>query len=149
MSLSSLPGGHAPADEGYATCTAGVRSICDLGAYTQPMRALPLLVLCFVLAACGHDSKPAASTTQQPAIVPVDMKNNQFAPKRIVVHVGQEVRWTNRDPESHTVASQALKLSSEAIGSARTFSYRPRRAGRFKYFCTIHARQTGLLVVRR
>ena len=113
------------------------------------MRTLPLLVLCLALAACGDDTKPAARTAEQPAIVRVDMKDNQFAPKRIVAHVGQEVRWTNRDAVAHTVASSALKLASEAIASKQSFSYRPRRAGRFKYFCTIHAGQTGLLVVRR
>jgi plastocyanin len=46
------------------------------------------------------------------------------------------------------LASADLKLSSEAIRAGKRFSYRPRRRGRFDYYCTIHANQTGVLVVR-
>jgi plastocyanin len=113
------------------------------------MRALPLLVLCLALTACGDAPEPAAEPREQPALVRVDMKGNRFAPRRTVLRLGQEVRWTNRDAVAHTVASQALKLSSEAIEGEQSFSYRPRRAGRFKYYCTIHAGQTGVLIVRR
>jgi plastocyanin len=49
---------------------------------------------------------------------------------------------------AHTVASADLKLSSEAIRGGESFSYRPRRRGRFDYYCTIHANQTGVLIVR-
>jgi plastocyanin len=116
------------------------------------MRALAFTLLGLALAACG-DSPPRAATataTAAPAaaVVRVDMKHNRFTPRRITVRLGETVRWTNRDRVAHTVASQEVKLSSDAIRGGETFSYRPRRAGRFNYFCTIHAGQTGVLNVR-
>ena len=64
------------------------------------------------------------------------------------MHVGQTIRWTNDDAVAHTVASSALRLASEGIRSGDTFTYRPARAGRFPYYCTIHAGQRGVLIVR-
>lgn len=112
------------------------------------MRALLLAALCLVAAGCGDDSRPAPTASKPPHTVEVAMRDNQFAPRRIVVRLGQTVRWTNRDAVAHTVASQQLGLASEAIDGGQTFSYRPTRVGRFKYYCTIHAGQTGVLVVR-
>ena len=112
------------------------------------MRALLIAAVCLAAAGCGDAPKPAPQAREQPAVVQADMSDNRFAPRRIVVRLGQVVRWTNRDAVAHTVASQALKLSSEGIESGDSFSYRPRRAGRFPYYCTIHAGQTGVLVVR-
>jgi len=118
------------------------------------MRAAVLLAVCLSLAACGGSKSPTATdaptatATPGSAVVPVDMTNNRFEPRRVVARLGQEVRWTNRDGVAHTVASQALRLSSEAIRPGETFTHRPRSTGSFKYFCTIHFGQTGRLVVR-
>ena len=76
------------------------------------------------------------------------MKHNKFRPKRVVVRLGQTVRWTNHDQVAHTVAAQRPSIASEAIGPGATFTYRPRRRGTIRYFCTIHANQNGVLVVR-
>ena len=118
-------------------------------------RAVLLAAVCLAAASgCGGDggaepaATAAASAPARPAIVDVAMRHNRFRPHRIVVRLGQAVRWTNRDAVAHTVASQDLKLSSEAIRAGQTFRYRPRRRGRFAYFCTIHAGQTGVLIVR-
>jgi plastocyanin len=148
ISLSSRPVGTRPPPGHYATLAAVVRSSRRPGAYTHSMRALLITAVCLAAAGCGDAPKPAAKAGGEPAIVRVDMKGNRFAPRRIVVRLGQTVRWTNRDAVAHTVAAQKLKLSSEAIRSGQTFGYRPRRAGTFPYYCTIHAGQTGVLVVR-
>jgi plastocyanin len=108
------------------------------------MRRLALIGL--VLAAgCGGDHKapkPAA------AVVQVAMRNIKFVPARVTVKVGQTVRWTNHDTVAHTVASAKLKLASEGIADGQSYEYRAARPGRFAYYCTIHAGQTGVLVVR-
>jgi plastocyanin len=76
------------------------------------------------------------------------MRNIKFVPARTVVRLGQTVRWTNDDQTTHTVASSALRIASEGIGPGETYAYRPTRRGRFAYFCTIHAGQSGVLIVR-
>jgi plastocyanin len=110
------------------------------------MRLIVVVTMAVALAGCGDSPKspkPAAAR-----IVSVQMRDNAFVPARIVVERGQLIRWTNADKVAHTVASSSLKLASEAIRGGETFSYRPARTGRFKYFCTIHFRQRGVLVVR-
>jgi plastocyanin len=107
---------------------------------------------CAGVAACGSAAAPAPTTrpraTRPPAVVAVTMRNIRFMPRRVVVRLGQTVRWTNDDDTAHTVASQSLRIASEAIRPGQTFTYRPRRRGSFFYFCTIHAGQTGRIVVR-
>jgi plastocyanin len=118
------------------------------------MRTLAIAAVCLAAAVAGCSGgggapRPAATATATPAAtVEAGMRHNRFLPRRLVVRLGQTVRWTNRDAVAHTVASQDLRLASEAIRGGETFSYRPRRAGRFAYFCTIHAGQNGVLIVR-
>lgn len=113
------------------------------------MRAATLAAACLAFAACGDSAtRPPSDTPAASAVVDVDMRNNRFEPRRAVAGLGEAVRWTNRDAVAHTVASQELRLSSEAIRPGESFTYRPQRAGSFRYFCTIHFGQRGRLVVR-
>jgi plastocyanin len=116
------------------------------------MRRILCAVLCLGAAGCGGSSNaappPTPTASAQSNVVTVAMRHNRFRPHRVVVRLGKTVRWTNDDPHPHTVASQDLRLASDAIDGGGTFTYRPRRRGSFAYFCTIHAGQTGVLVVR-
>ena len=111
------------------------------------MRRLVLIVL-LAVAGCGGDDKPPAAAPTPAAVVPVAMRNIKFVPARITVKVGQTVRWTNHDKVAHTVASAKLKLASEGIEDGQSYEYRATRPGMFPYYCTIHAGQSGVLVVR-
>jgi plastocyanin len=118
--------------------------------------AILLAALVVTATGCGGDSDggsaptptPTQAAKRPPAVVQVDMKDIKFKPRRIVVRLGQTVRWTNLDNVPHTVASASLRLSSPAIQRDQTFTYRPKRRGSFRYFCTIHANQNGRLIVR-
>ena len=108
------------------------------------MRRLVMIVL-LAVAGCGGSANPAATPSPTPAAVA--MRNIKFVPARISVKVGQTVRWTNHDKVAHTVASARLKLASEGIEAGQSYEYRATRPGTFPYYCTIHAGQTGVLVV--
>jgi plastocyanin len=111
------------------------------------MRVILLAALCLTTVGCGSAAQPTTTPTPTATVVNADMRHNRFAPTRLPVRLGQTVRWTNRDAVAHTVASQDLRLSSDAIRAHQTFAYRPRHVGRFTYYCTIHAGQTGVLIV--
>lgn len=117
------------------------------------MRPFPAIALCVTVAACGGSPEKKAAETATPApppaVVQVTMRHNRFHPARIALQVGQTVRWTNDDTVVHTVASGSLHLSSEGIAGGHIYTYRARRPGRFAYYCTIHAGQTGVLVITK
>jgi plastocyanin len=116
------------------------------------MRAIVLAAVLVLAVGCGGTEHAARSTdttnVKGVGSAQVMMRHNRFLPHRVEVRLGQTVRWTNHDAVAHTVASEVLHLSSDAIRAGESFSYRPRGRGRFAYYCTIHAGQTGVLVVR-
>jgi plastocyanin len=101
------------------------------------------------LAASGAaPAAPSGPPSATAAPVEVIMRGNKFRPRRVVVRLGRAVRWRNRDRAPHTVVSRDNRIASEAIRRGETFTYRPRRRGTVRYFCTIRADQRGVLVVR-
>jgi plastocyanin len=113
------------------------------------MRRIVLAALCLAAAGCGASGASTPAPTATPSnVVNVVMRDIKFVPATTTVKLGQTVRWTNDDRVAHTVASPRLRLASEAIDGGGRFSYTPRRRGRFPYFCTIHAGQAGVLIVR-
>ena len=120
------------------------------------MGPLPRAAVCLaaaaatVAAACGGaGARPAGSapSATASAVVRVKMRHNRFHPHRIDIQLGTRIRWVNRDHRGHTVASAKLRIASDVIRFGETFRYRPRKRGRFPYYCTIHAGQTGVIVV--
>jgi len=127
-----------------------------LSPYPTLMRSLLLLgVVCGAVlasvaassASSGSQAPSQARAAAQGSVVKVRMRRNRFRPHRVVVRLGQRVRWINRDPRVHTVTSDRLGIN-KVVRRRKTFTFRPRKRGRFAYFCLIHANQTGVLVVR-
>jgi plastocyanin len=117
----------------------------------SPVLLLAGTVLLALGAAAPGVSSPApveSRTTTAAAPVKVVMRDNKFRPHRVVVPLGRTVRWKNLDEAAHTVVTQNQMIRSKAILGGQTFRYRPRKRGRIRYFCTIHAGQDGLLIVR-
>jgi plastocyanin len=111
------------------------------------VRASAVIVL-VVLAGCGSAKLAATSAPTPAAVVPVAMRDIKFVPARVTVTVGQTVHWTNQEKVTHTVASAALKIASEGIAGGQSYEYRATKPGTFPDYCTIHAGQSGVLVVR-
>jgi plastocyanin len=137
--------------------------------------ALACAALALPLAACGDDKESrsgrdagesGATVTTNPTpevrtstqserqesndIVSVGMKNIEFVPEKISVHVGQKIVWTNNEAIPHNVtATDGADFASDTLQKDQTFEYTPTKAGTIKYVCTIHSGQNGEITVTK
>ncbi len=78
----------------------------------------------------------------------VKIDNFSFAPKELTVAVGTTVTWTNHDDIPHTVVStEGNVFKSKVLDTDEKFTYTFTKAGTFPYFCSIHPKMTGKVVV--
>ena len=78
----------------------------------------------------------------------VVVDNFSFAPATATVAVGTTITWTNHDDIPHNVVSTEQKFKSPVLDTDETFSHTFDVAGTYKYYCSIHPRMTGQIVVR-
>jgi len=90
------------------------------------------------------------SVAAAPAAVDVVIDNFAFGPKTLTVARGSTVTWTNKDDDPHTVVSDAdpKLFKSGALDTDDHFAFTFNEAGTFKYFCTLHPRMQGTVVVQ-
>ena len=90
------------------------------------------------------DGKPGTSADRKQVVV----DNFSFTPATAAVPVGMTVTWTNHDDIPHNVVSPEQKFKSPVLDTGDTFSRTFDVAGTYKYYCSIHPRMTGQVVVR-
>ena len=90
----------------------------------------------------------SSAQTLQPATVEVKIDNFSFGPAAITVAVGATVTWTNRDDIPHTVVSTDKVFKSKVLDTDEKFSFTFSQAGTYPYFCSIHPKMTGSVVVQ-
>jgi plastocyanin len=78
----------------------------------------------------------------------VMVDNFSFTPATAAVPVGTTVTWTNHDDIPHNVVSPDQKFKSPVLDTDEMFSHTFETAGTYKYYCSIHPRMTGQVVVR-
>jgi plastocyanin len=78
----------------------------------------------------------------------VVVDNFSFTPATAAVPVGTTVTWTNHDDIPHNVVSPEQKFKSPVLDTDERFSHTFDVAGTYKYYCSIHPRMTGQVVVR-
>jgi len=85
---------------------------------------------------------------QQPTSTEVKIDNFSFNPATLTVAVGATVTWINRDDIPHTVVSTDGVFKSKTLDTDEKFSYTFTKAGTYSYFCSIHPKMTGKIVVQ-
>jgi plastocyanin len=75
------------------------------------------------------------------------IENFTFVPQRLIIKAGTTVTWTNADHIPHVVASTTEAFKSELIDTNDKFSFTFTSAGIYEYFCSVHPRMTGTVVV--
>jgi plastocyanin len=93
---------------------------------------------------------PAVTASNQPSAANVGVKidNFTFGPQTVTVPVGATVTWTNSDDIPHTAVSTDDVFKSKVMDTDEKFSYTFTKAGTYPYYCTIHPKMTGTIVVR-
>jgi Icc protein len=77
----------------------------------------------------------------------VVVDNFSFAPAKAAVAVGSTVTWTNRDDVPHNIVSTDQKFKSPVLDTDEQFSHTFDAPGTYKYFCSIHPKMAGQVVV--
>ena len=108
--------------------------------------AMPLVMALLMLFA----GSPRATANDQPSAANAEVKidNFVFGPQTITVPVGTTVTWTNKDDIPHTVVSTEGVFKSKVRDTDETFSYTFSQAGTYPYFCSVHPKMTGKVVVQ-
>jgi plastocyanin len=108
----------------------------------------PLLVhfpIALVLAAAATEL--VAISRPDPTWHAVAVANGNFAPAMTAVPVGTTVTWTNRDDVPHNIVSTGKKFASPVLDTDEQFSYRFDERGTYPYYCSLHPKMTGQIVV--
>ena len=76
--------------------------------------------------------------------------NFSFGPVTLTVPVGTTVTWTNRDDIPHnTVSTDDPKIfKSKLLDTDEKFSFTFSKPGTYSYFCSIHPKMTGKIIVQ-
>ena len=104
-----------------------------------------VMVLTLLLTASAPQS---GATPPQAASAEVKVDNFSFGPATLTVAVGTTVTWTNRDDIPHTVVSTDKVFKSKVLDTDEKFSFTFAKAGTYPYFCSIHPKMTGSVVVQ-
>ncbi|MBO0753245.1 MAG: cupredoxin family copper-binding protein [Bradyrhizobiaceae bacterium] len=79
----------------------------------------------------------------------VGIDNFTYNPATLTVAVGTKVEWVNEDDIPHTVVETTGKFNSAALDTQDKFSFTFTEAGTYSYFCSLHPRMTGKVVVTK
>ena len=107
---------------------------------------MPVLIAMLLLLV----GSPSVKANDQPsaANVAVKIDNFVFGPQAITVAVGTTVTWTNSDDIPHTAVSTDGVFKSKVMDTDEKFSYTFTKVGTYSYYCSVHPKMTGQVVVK-
>ena len=107
-----------------------------------------LVITAFALLTPVDKHGNAAGQGQPAASATVKIDNFSFGPAALTVPVGTTVTWTNRDDIPHTAVSTDGVFKSKAMDTDDKFSFVFTKPGTYSYFCSIHPKMTGQIIVQ-
>jgi plastocyanin len=108
--------------------------------------AMPVVIATLLLFV--GSARVRASNQPSTANAAVKIDNFVFGPQTLTVPVGTTVTWTNSDDIPHTSVSTEGVFKSKVLDTDEKFSYTFTKAGTYPYYCTIHPKMTGTVVVQ-
>jgi plastocyanin len=110
-------------------------------------------------ACTGRTSASAAGTVPSKSRAPeavqaaeqIVIDNFTFDPPTLTIPVGAKVTWVNHDDVPHTATSTAKPkhFESGALDTDEKFSHVFTVPGTYEYFCVVHPKMTGQIIVKR
>ena len=80
----------------------------------------------------------------------IEIKDFAFNPQTITVKSGEKITWINRDEEPHTIVSVEKQFKkSSALDTDQEFTITAGAPGTYSYFCSVHPKMTGTIVVEK
>ena len=80
----------------------------------------------------------------------IEIKDFAFNPQTITVKSGEKVTWINRDEEPHTIVSVGKQFKkSTALDTDQEFTITAGAPGTYNYFCSVHPKMTGIIIVEK
>ncbi len=87
---------------------------------------------------------PRAHAATDPVVTISDF---QFSSRRITVHVGNTITWTNEGPSAHTATARDGSFQTGLLYKGAAASHTFTQAGTYAYFCQMHPFMHGTVVV--
>ncbi len=105
-----------------------------------------VIFLFLATVALGQDGKAAPTAGPNQIVI----KDFMFSPMVLTVKSGEKITWINRDEEPHTVVSvQKQFTKSRALDTDDQFTITAGAPGTYTYFCSVHPKMTGTIIVEK
>jgi plastocyanin len=119
----------------------------SVAARLVPSRGLAVAMLLGpVIGAMVAFGSVAAQDTKDPNVVTID--NFSFGPGELTVAVGTTVKFVNHDDIPHNVVNKDKVFRSKPLDTDDSYSYTFASAGTFDYFCGLHPKMVGKIIVK-
>lgn len=110
--------------------------------------SLAAIVVVAIVLSLAPTSIVKANDQSPAAISEIKIDNFSFGPQTITVPFGATVTWINRDDIPHTSVSTEGVFKSKVMDTDEKFTYTFTKPGTYRYYCTIHPKMTGTVVVK-
>jgi plastocyanin len=113
---------------------------------------LAVAMLALFAAGCGSSTSATSPSnpegTNGPNLLTITITKGVYSPNPLMVKVGQSVNWLNSDTFAHTATdSGVFDTGSIAPTSAADVPVPFRTAGTYNFHCTLHANESGSIIV--
>jgi plastocyanin len=113
------------------------------------LRTILLLMVAVAMGLAGPGTGMANQDghTSDAKTYTITIKDFEFSPKRLEIPAGAKVVWINKDEEPHKIAETKDEFHSEPLDTDGQYAREFKTPGTYEYFCTLHPRMTGKIVV--
>ncbi len=106
-----------------------------------------LLVLAISTVFLSHPTRARSEESNaQGSEVRID--NFAFNPETLTIPANSPVTWVNKDDIPHVIASDDGVFKSKALDTDQTYSFTFTKPGTYSYFCSIHPKMVGKIIVQ-